>query len=154
MIRELNKYLRGWVGNFGIQEFNYLFRDLDAWIRSRLRSTQLKKCTRSGKFQRIMIGAGFDPKEACRVWIKMDQWQSVMRRPVRLVLNLEWFRARGSVFMHDLASAVSPARWARLLIEERYTRPVRTVLQGGDSLRATSYQIMTHEGGHRTNPQL
>jgi hypothetical protein len=30
---------------------------------------------------------------------------------------------------------------ARLLIEERYTWPVRTVLQGGGSLRATSYQI-------------
>ncbi len=30
----------GWVGYFGIQEFKCLFRDLDAWIRSRLRSTQ------------------------------------------------------------------------------------------------------------------
>ncbi len=29
----------------------------------------------------------------------------------------------------------------RLLIEERYTWPVRTVLLGGGSLRATSYQI-------------
>ena len=30
---------------------------------------------------------------------------------------------------------------ARSLIEERYTWPVRTVLLGGGSLRATSYQI-------------
>ena len=30
---------------------------------------------------------------------------------------------------------------ARSLIEERYTWPVRTVLEGGGSLRATSYQI-------------
>ena len=29
----------------------------------------------------------------------------------------------------------------RLLIEERYTWPVRTVLLGGGGLRATSYQI-------------
>ena len=43
VIHELNNYLRGWVGYFGIQEFKYLFRNLDAWIRSRLRSTQLKK---------------------------------------------------------------------------------------------------------------
>ena len=130
MIHELNKYLCGWVGNFAIQEFNYLCRDLDAWIRSRLRSTQLKKWTRSGKFLRIMIRAGFDPKEACRVWIEMNRWQSVIRRPVRLVLNLEWFRAWGPVFMHDFASAVSSARWAWVLIEERYTRPVRNVRQG------------------------
>jgi hypothetical protein len=42
-----------------------------------------------------MIKAGFDPKEAHRVWIKMNRWQSVMRRPVRFVMNLKWFRERG-----------------------------------------------------------
>ena len=109
MIHELNKYLCGWVGNFAIQEFNYLCRDLDAWIRSRLRSTQLKKWKKPGKFQRIMVKAGFDPKEAHRVWIKMDRWHSVMRRPVRIVMNLIWFRERGLVFLHDWTIAFSRA---------------------------------------------
>jgi RNA-directed DNA polymerase len=109
VIRELSEYLRGWVGYFGIQEFKYLFRDLDAWIRSRLRSMQLKKWKKPGKFQRIMIKAGFDPQQAHRVWIKMNRWQSVMRPPVRVVLNLEWFRARGLVFLHDFTVAFSRA---------------------------------------------
>ena len=109
VIRELSEYLRGWVGYFGIQEFKYLFRDLDAWIRSRLRSMQLKKWKKPGKFQRIMIKAGFDPQQAHRVWIKMNRWQSVMRPPVRFVLNLEWFRARGLVFLHDFTVAFSRA---------------------------------------------
>ena len=109
LLHELNQYLRGWVGYFGIQEFKYLFRDLDAWIRSRLRSTQLKKWKKPGKFQRIMIRAGFDPREAHRVWIKMNRWQSVMRRPVRFVLNREWFRDRGLVFLHDFTVAFSRA---------------------------------------------
>ncbi len=38
VIVQLNTYLRGWVEYFRIQEFRYLFRDLDGWIRSRLRS--------------------------------------------------------------------------------------------------------------------
>jgi len=109
VIHELNKYLRGWVGYFGIQEFQYLFRNLDAWLRSRLRSTQLKKWKKPGKFQRIMIRAGFDPSEAYRVWIKMNRWQSVMRRPVRFVLDLDWFRERGLVFLHDFTTAFSRA---------------------------------------------
>ncbi len=100
-------YLRGWVGYFGIQEFKYLFRDLDAWIRSRLRSMQLKKWKKPGKFQRIMIKVGFEPKDAYRVWIKMNRWQSVMRRPVRFVMNLSWFRERGLVFLHDSTLAFS-----------------------------------------------
>jgi group II intron reverse transcriptase/maturase len=107
VIHELSIYLRGWVGYFGIQEFKYLFRDLDAWIRSRLRSTQLKKWKKPRKFQRIMIKAGFDPKEVHHVWIKMDRWQSVMRRPVRFVMNLDWFRERGLVFLHNCTIAFS-----------------------------------------------
>jgi group II intron reverse transcriptase/maturase len=107
VIHELSIYLRGWVGYFGIQEFNYLFRDLDAWIRSRLRSTQLKKWKNPRKFQRIMIRAGFDPQQAHRVWIRMNRWQSVMRRPVRFVMNLDWFRERGLVFLHDFTIAFS-----------------------------------------------
>jgi len=109
VIHELSIYLRGWVGYFGIQEFKYLFRNLDAWVRSRLRSTQLKKWKNPRKFQRIMIMAGFDPKEAHRVWLKMNRWQSVMRRPVRFVMNLDWFRERGLVFLHDYTIAFSRA---------------------------------------------
>lgn len=107
VIHELNEYLRGWVGYFGVQEFKYLFRNLDAWIRSRLRSTQLKKWKKPRKFQRIMIKVGFDPTEAHRVWIKMNRWQSVMRRPVRYVMNLDWFRERGLLFLHDFTLAFS-----------------------------------------------
>jgi len=88
VIHGLNKYLRGWVGYFGIQEFKYLFRDLDAWIRSRMRSMQLKKWKQPRKFQRIMIKAGFDPHEAHRVWVKMNRWKSVRRQPVWFALNL------------------------------------------------------------------
>ncbi len=107
VIHELSIYLRGWVGYFGIQEFTYLFRDFDAWIRSRLRSTQLKKWKKPRTFQRIMIQAGCNPHEAHRVWLKMNRWQSVMRRPVRFVLNLNWFRARGLVFLHDCTCTFS-----------------------------------------------
>jgi len=109
VIQELNLYWRGWVGYFGTQEFKTLFRDLDAWIRSRLRSTQLKKWKKPRKFQRIMIKAGLDPQQAHRTWIKMNRWQSVMRRPVRFVMNLNWFRERGLIFLHDSIIAFSRA---------------------------------------------
>ena len=101
IIQDLNKYLQGWVGYFGIQEFKKLFGDLDGWIRSRLRSMQLKKWKNPHKFQRIMVASGFKLQEARRVWIKMNKWQSVHRRAVRFVLNLEWFRKQGLIFLND-----------------------------------------------------
>ena len=72
VIQELNVYLRGWVGYFRIQEFRILFRDLDGWIRSRIRSMQLKKWKKPRKFQRMMIRAGYKLHEARRVWVKIE----------------------------------------------------------------------------------
>ena len=100
-IQELNVYLRGWVGYFRIQEFRTLFRDLDGWIRSRLRSMQLKKWKKPRKFQKMMIKAGYKPDEARRVWVKMNKWQSVTRKEVRFTMNLQWFRRQGLTFLHD-----------------------------------------------------
>jgi group II intron reverse transcriptase/maturase len=104
IIHDRNQYLRGWVGYYRLQEFLRVFRELDAFIRSRLRSMQLKKGKKPRKFQRMMIRAGYPVDEARRTWIKMTKWQSVMRRPVRLVLNLKWFRRQGLLFLDDFTS--------------------------------------------------
>lgn len=104
--QNLNKYLRGWVAYFRIQESQQrLFRDLDAWTRSRLRSMQLKKWKKPRKFQRMMIRAGFQPQEARRTRVKMNRWQSVNRKEVRFVLDLRWFRKQGLFFLHDFTRA-------------------------------------------------
>jgi hypothetical protein len=105
VIQDLNVYLRGWISYFRIQEFRYLFRDFDAWIRRRLRSVQLKKWKKPRKFQRIMIKSGFKPHQAHKVWIKMNKWQSVNRKEVRFVMNLEWFRMQGLIFLNNFTNS-------------------------------------------------
>lgn len=106
-IQALTQYLRGWSSYFRIQEFRVLFRDLDAWIRSRVRSMPLKKWKNPRKFQRVLITAGFNPQEARRIWVRMNKWQSVTRKEVRFVLNLQWFRGHGLLFLHDFTGAQS-----------------------------------------------
>jgi group II intron reverse transcriptase/maturase len=101
IIRELNAYLRGWIGYYRIQEFQRVFRELDGFIRSRLRAMQLKKWKKPRKFQRRMIWAGFTSEQARRTWIRMTKWQSVRRREARFVLNLTWFRRLGLFFLDD-----------------------------------------------------
>jgi len=101
IIQELNEYLKGWVVYFRIQEFRRLFKDLDGWIRSRLRSMQLKKWRNPRKFQRMVIRSGYKPQGAQRVWIKMNKWQSVSRKEVRFVMNLEWFRKQGLISLDN-----------------------------------------------------
>ena len=113
VVRDLSEYLRGWVQYFRLQEFRKVFTDLDGFIRSRLRSMQLKKWKKPAKFQRMMIRAGYPVAEAKRTWVRMNRWQSVARRPVRFVLNLAWFRSRGLLFLDDFTQRNLKLEFAR-----------------------------------------
>ena len=108
IIQDLNEYLQGWAGYFRIQEYKKPFTDFDGWIRSRLRSMQLKKWKNPRKFQRMMIRAGYDREKAQRTWVKMTKWQSVARREVRFVMNLQWFRMRGLIFLTSFVQKQKP----------------------------------------------
>jgi len=113
VIRDLTEYLRGWVNYFRLQEFRKVFKELDGFIRSRLRSMQLKKWKKPTKFQRMMVCAGYPVDEAKRTWVRMNKWQSVARRPVRFVLNLDWFRRRGLLFLDDFTQRNLKLEFAR-----------------------------------------
>lgn len=97
IIQKLNEYLRGWIGYFRIQEFHRPIEELDGFIRSRLRSMQLKKWKKPKKFQRMMITQGMNPKEAKETWVNMRKWKSALRREVKFTLNLNWFRRLGLI---------------------------------------------------------
>jgi hypothetical protein len=101
VIEDLNEYVRGWLAYYRVQEFRKIFGDLDGFIRSRLRSMQLKKWKKPRKFQRMMIRAGYKVARARRTWVKMNRWQSVMRPEVRFVMTLKWFRRSGLLFLDD-----------------------------------------------------
>ena len=105
IIEELNRFLRGWANYFRIQEFKTLFGSLDDWVRGRLRSMQLAKWKKPKKFQRAMINAGVPVWRARRVWVAMRSWQSANRREVLRVLNADWFRSLGLIFLHDYSAA-------------------------------------------------
>jgi hypothetical protein len=40
----------------------------------------LKKWKKPKKFQRMMVRSGYKSEEADRVWVKMNKWQSVIRK--------------------------------------------------------------------------
>ncbi len=101
IIKTLNEYLRGWVHYFKIQEFARAFEKLDRWIRIRLRSMQLRKWKKPKRFQKMLIKAGIPPEEAKKIWVNMRRWHSVRRRAVQYVLNSEWFRQIGLIFLND-----------------------------------------------------
>ena len=105
IITELSRYLRGWINYFRIQQMAGILAELDVWIRHRLRAMQLKKWKKPKKFQRVMIKAGFDPREAHKTWVNMKTWHSAQRKIVCFVLSPDWFRNMGLVFLNDFRPA-------------------------------------------------
>lgn len=101
VIERINEYLKGWIAYFRIQEFKRPLKELDNYIRTRLRSIQLKKWKNPKKFQRIMIAQGCDPRVAHKTWVNMRKWKSALRRNVSITLNPEWFRKKGLFFLAD-----------------------------------------------------
>jgi group II intron reverse transcriptase/maturase len=105
VITELSRYLQGWIGYYRIQQMRGILAKLDVWIRRRLRVMQLRKWKKPTKFQRVMIKAGFDPREAHRTWVNMKTWHSAGRKIVCFVLSPAWFRTQGLVFLDDFRPA-------------------------------------------------
>jgi group II intron reverse transcriptase/maturase len=101
IVEIVNEYLRGWVNYFKIQEFASVFVRLDQWIRSRLRSMQLRKWKKPKRFQKMLLKSGFPVEEAKNTWVSMKQWRSTRRRVVQYMLNREWFRNIGLIFLDD-----------------------------------------------------
>lgn len=101
-IQDLNKYIRGWGNYYRRQEFASVFNKLDEFIRQRLRSMQLKKWKKPRKFQWAMRQAGYTAQQANRTWMAMNKWRSIKRPEVRYVMNLQWFRKLGLLFLDSL----------------------------------------------------
>jgi RNA-directed DNA polymerase len=61
MVEELNRYLRGWVGYFGFCQTRSELRDLDSWIRRRLRCVVWKQWKRGRRrfeaLRRLGVGS-------------------------------------------------------------------------------------------------
>lgn len=66
MVEELARYLRGWGGYFGICETLSVLRDLDSWIRRRLRAVMWKQWKRGRRRYAALRARGIGRELAAR----------------------------------------------------------------------------------------
>lgn len=95
-VRRLKIYLTGWLGYFRFCETPSVLRDLDSWIRHRLRCVQWKqwKVYRRRKAELIRLGVG--PELAHRTaWSAKGPWRISHTPGVRIALNNGYFDAMG-----------------------------------------------------------
>lgn len=99
IIERINRYLRGWLGYFGICTvgINGKLRDIDAHIRRRLRAIQLKHWKRKRTIARRLIRLGVRPQFAWkRVYKGRKSFWALSNDPaVQMALPNSHFRRLG-----------------------------------------------------------
>jgi RNA-directed DNA polymerase len=96
IILELEPVLRGWLNYFRIAKCKRLLRNLDAWIRRKLRCYRLKQCKRAITLKRFLRSLGVPNWQSWILALSGKGWWRKSGCPqVHQAMNLIWFEDLG-----------------------------------------------------------
>jgi len=122
--RKLKQVCNGWLNYFRMASIHGKLKDLDGWIRNRLRYCIWTDWKKPERRRKNLLRLGVDQQHAY-AWsrTRMGGW-AVAQSPIMVTtVTLEALKKRGYISMLDYYLQVSPQ-----LNEPLYTRPVRTVV--------------------------
>jgi group II intron reverse transcriptase/maturase len=95
LVEPLRCYVLGWKAYFGLAQSPRLWRELDAWMRHRLRAIQLKHWKRGTTAYRECIALGAKPWLAQKVAANCKRWWFISSRSLNGVLTTAYFDSLG-----------------------------------------------------------
>ena len=122
VVAELNSVLRGWFNYFKFSSSKRLFRNLDAWIRRKLRCFRLKQCKKAIAVKRFLNSLGVPTWQSWLIARSGKGWWRKSGCPqAHQAMNLTWFTKLG---VYNLSNNYERFR---VNLKPPYTR-VRTVV--------------------------
>jgi RNA-directed DNA polymerase len=95
-LRQLALYMRGWMGYFGLSETYAVVRQLDHWIRRRVRCCYWKMWKTRRQRIRQLLRLGVKQKDAILHGLGSHGCWAMSRTPaVNQALSLQWLRKQG-----------------------------------------------------------
>lgn len=108
-LQELRPVLRGWVGYFGVSPIMSRFRDLDKWIRRRLRSVIWRQWKRPRTRIEHLIRGGTDRLDAIKAGSSgKGPWRLSMVFGVKYTLHNEYLQSLGLVSLLEIWESLAP----------------------------------------------
>lgn len=97
IIKELNSVIIGWTNYFNLaNSWLTTFRDLDSWIRRRLRCYRLKQCGRKYTIYKFLRSLDIPEGTSWNVVMYSQGWWGMTSKvAVNKSMNLEWFARKG-----------------------------------------------------------
>ena len=98
VIKETNRYLNGWISYFRHSENMSVFKDLDSWIRRKLRCYRLKLCKRGKSLIKYLMGLGASKLQAGRLGMSSKGWWRLsLNQIINYTMPNKWFKDLGLV---------------------------------------------------------
>ena len=95
VVQKLRPYLLGWRAYFGMAQTPRVWRELDEWLRHRLRALQLKHWKRGGTIYRELRSRGATHDVAKQVAVNGRRWWRNSAKLLNGVLTIAWFDQLG-----------------------------------------------------------
>lgn len=98
VLTDLNVYLRGWQNYYRLVDGGSLFRELDAWIRRKLRCYKLKQKKDSKAIIKFLRSLGVSQRESSQIGSSGKGWWRLSMTPaVHRALTVQWFNSEGLI---------------------------------------------------------
>ena len=110
-LKELRQYLQGWMGYFAIEQRKSLSRDLDKWLRRRLRACYWKQwrkpIARVRKLRQLGVG---DEESYSHGNSRKGPWRMSKTLAVHTALTTQWLTDHGLFSLEDQWNKLAPRR--------------------------------------------
>ncbi|ABZ83631.1 reverse transcriptase (RNA-dependent DNA polymerase) [Heliomicrobium modesticaldum Ice1] len=94
----LNQYLKGWMGYFRLIDTPSVLKELDEWLRRRLRMCLLKQWKRPKTRRRNLVALGIPEEWACNIsGSRKGYWRLALTPQMNKALGLAYWREQGLV---------------------------------------------------------
>ena len=98
VIKELNQYLNGWISYFRLSANISVFKELDSWIRRRLRCYRLKQRKRTYSVYKFLVELGVSVQNAWKLAKSSKGWWRLSLNPnIHTAMSNDWFDKCGLV---------------------------------------------------------
>ena len=98
VIKELNQYLNGWISYFRLSANISVFKELDSWIRRRLRCYRLKQRKRTYSVYKFLVELGVSVENAWKLAKSSKGWWRLSLNPnIHTAMSNDWFDKCGLV---------------------------------------------------------
>jgi RNA-directed DNA polymerase len=102
VIRELNRVTRGWYHYYKCSNYETIFRQLDAWIRRRLRCFRIKQRKRKYSIMTFLRSLGIN-QQKCWALAGSDKgwWKKALNPVAHQALSNKWFKGLGLFSLYE-----------------------------------------------------